>query len=166
MARCGSPGSQALQRGRQSVTLEFDRMESAGDVTDLSNRFIDQAQGREVSRRAASLRDQDHREGFHGERGSQNMLAQVVMHFAADPALLTFSGIEKGVFQEFTFSARLSSEAAVRRWMKTNMSKRLRKWFDPASFGRALKVRSRRMTRNLQRLSKPRQGREPQFSGR
>ena len=80
-------------------------MESAGDVSDLSNRFIDQA--RKVVKflgvpRAFAVKIT--REGLHGERGSQNMLAQVVMHFAADPALLTFSGIEKGVFQEFTFS--------------------------------------------------------------
>ena len=71
-------------------------MESAGDVTDLSNRFIDQA--RKVVKflgvpRAFAVKIT--REG--GERGSQDMLAQVVMHFAADPALLSFSGIEKGV---------------------------------------------------------------------
>ena len=138
-------------------------MESAGDVTDLSNRFIDQA--RKVVKflgvpRAFAVKIT--REGFHGERGSQNMLAQVVMHFAADPALLSFSGIEKGV-PGIYIQSRLSSGAAVRRWMKTNMSKRLRKWFDPASFGTATQSAFPMVTRHPQRIIRPRQGRNRNF---
>ena len=159
LTRLASPSSAAGSPAHSSSTGWSPR----GDVSDLSDRFIDQA--RKVVKflgvpRAFAIKIT--REGFHGKSGSQNVLAQVVMHFASDPALLSFRGIEKGVFQEFTFG-HLSSEAAVHRWMTTNMPKRLRKWFDPASFGRHLKARSRRMTRNLQRLIKPRQGRAAIF---
>jgi hypothetical protein len=40
---------------------------------------------------------------FDGERGTEDVLAEVIMHFLANPPLLPLGGIEKRMFQKFTF---------------------------------------------------------------
>ena len=79
-------------------------MKASGNVANLSDRFIDEAgQVVQLSGVAGSFAIKVACESLYGKGRTENVLAEVIMHFPADPLLLAFRGIEKRMLQELHF---------------------------------------------------------------
>ena len=89
------------KRSRQPSGFKLDGMEASGDVANMSDRFIDQAgEVVQLSGVAGSFAIKIACKGLHGKGCTENVLAEVVVHFLADPPLFSLGGIKKCMLQE------------------------------------------------------------------
>ena len=88
----------------KSPAFKLDGMKASGDVADLSDRLIHQAgEVVQLSGVAGSFAIEVACKSLHSKRCTENMLAEVIMHFLADPPLLAISSIQKRMLQELHF---------------------------------------------------------------
>jgi hypothetical protein len=79
---------QALQRGRQA-SLKLRRVKALGNVANLHHRLVDQAgQIVQLPCVPGSFPVEIRRQRLYGERGAENVLREMVVHFPANPPLL------------------------------------------------------------------------------
>ena len=79
-------------------------MKASGDVADLTDRLVHQAgEVMQLTGVARSLAIKLTGESLHGEGCTENVLTEVIVHFLADPPLLSPGRIQKCMLQKLQF---------------------------------------------------------------